>query len=154
MVKRRKKDTSKRRGRKGFRAGVEEPRKITASTRYETCRERLSPFGGLLALIKFLDLIGLKELFEQVYRGPVREPKLGHYRMILGILILLFIGFNRLWHFVYIRLDAMVCGFFQLSCLPSASTFWRYVDSLGINQAHSILKLMSVLRSVCGSNAV
>ncbi len=66
--------------------------------------------------------------------------------MILGILILLFIGFNRLWHFVYIRLDAMVCGFFQLSCLPAASTFWRYVDSLGINQAHSMLKIMSVLR--------
>jgi hypothetical protein len=146
MVKRRKKDTRKRRARKGFRAGVGEPRKITASTGYETCRERLSPFGGLLALIKFLDLIGLKELFEQIYRSPTREPKLGHYRMILGVVILLFIGFNRLWHFVYIRLDAMVCGFFQLSCLPAASTFWRYVDSLGINQAHSILKLMSVLR--------
>jgi len=146
MVKRRKKDTRKRRGRKGFRKSEPEPRKITASSDYETCRERLSPFGGLLALIKFLDLIGLKELFEQVYRGPAREPKLGHYRMILGILILLFIGFNRLWHFVYIRLDAMVCGLFQLSCLPAASTFWRYVDSLGINQAHSILKIMSILR--------
>jgi len=146
MVKRRKKDTRKTLGRKGFRKSEPEPRKITASTGYETCRERLSPFGGLLALIKFLDLIGLKELFEQVYRGPAREPKLGHYRMILGILILLFIGFNRLWHFVYIRLDAMVCGFFQLPCLPAASTFWRYVDSLGINQAHSILKIVSILR--------
>jgi hypothetical protein len=146
MVKRRKKDTRKRHGRKGFRKGEPEARKITASTGYETCRERLSPFGGLLALIKFLDLIGLKELFEQVYRAPAREPNLGHYRMILGILMLLFIGFNRLWHFVYIRLDAMVCGFFQLSCLPAASTFWRYVDSLGINQAHSMLKIIGVLR--------
>ena len=146
MVKRRKKNTKKRCGRKGFREGVAEPRKITASTGYETCRKWLSPFGGLLALTKFLDLIGLKGLFEQIYRAPARAPKLGQYRMILGILILLFIGFNRLWHFVYIRLDAMVCGFFQLSCLPAASTFWRYVDSLGINQAHSILKIMSVLR--------
>jgi hypothetical protein len=121
MVKRRKKDTRKTLGRKGFRKGEPEPRKIKASTGYETCRERLSPFGGLLALIKLLDLIGLKELFEQVYRGPEREPKLGQYPMILCILILLFIGFNRLWHFVYIRVDAMVCGFFQLSCLPAAS---------------------------------
>ena len=112
MVKRQKKDTRKRRGRKGFRQGEAEPRKITASTGYETCRERLSPFGGLLALIKFLDLIGFEEIFEQTYRAPAREPKLGHYRMILGILILLFIGFNRLWHFVYIRLDAMVCNLF------------------------------------------
>ena len=146
MVKRRKKDTRKRQARKGFGQGLAEARKITASTGYETCKERLSPFGGLLALIKFLDLMRFEEVFEQTYRAPAREPKLSHYRMILGILMLLFIGFNRLWHFVYIRLDAMVCGFFQLSCLPAASTFWRYVDSLGINQAHSMLKTMSVLR--------
>jgi hypothetical protein len=146
MVKKRKKDTTKSRVGKGIRESVAEARKITASTGYETCSERLSPFGGLLALIKFLDLMGLEGIFEQTYRAPAREPKLSHYRMILGILILLFIGFNRLWHFVYIRLDAMVCGFFQLSCLPAASTFWRYVDSLGINQAHSMLKVMSILR--------
>ncbi|UCG65303.1 MAG: hypothetical protein JSW12_22410 [Deltaproteobacteria bacterium] len=36
-------------------------------------------------------------------------------------------------HFIYVRLDA-------------ASTFWRYVDSLGINQANSLLKIMSILR--------
>jgi len=82
-------------------------------------------------LIKFLDLLKFEEVFDEVYRGPTREPKLGHYRMVVGILMLLFIGFNRLWHFVYIRLDAMVCGFFELVCLPAASTFWRYVDSLG-----------------------
>jgi hypothetical protein len=66
--------------------------------------------------------------------------------MIVGILMLLFVGFNPLWHFTYIRLDAMVCGFFHLSRLPSPSTFWRYLDSLGINQARSFLKIMSFLR--------
>lgn len=55
--------------------------------------------------------------------------------MVVGILMLLFIGFNRLWHFVCVRLDAMVSGFFQLARLPAASTYWRYVDSLCINQA-------------------
>ncbi len=60
--------------------------------------------------------------------------------------MLLFIGFNRIWHFVYIRLDAMLCGFFRLTRLPSASTFWRYVDSLGLNQAKSLLNVMSILR--------
>jgi hypothetical protein len=60
--------------------------------------------------------------------------------------MLLFIGFNRLWHFVYIRLDSLVCGFFQLAILPAASTFWRYVDSLGINQANALLSVMQLLR--------
>ena len=146
MVKKRKKDSRKRPISKGFSEGSSGARKIKASTAYGVCSERLSPFGGLLALIKFLDLIKFKEIFDHTYKAPRREPKLGHYRMVVGILMLLFIGFNRLWHFIYIRLDAMVCGFFHLSRLPAVTTFWRYVDSLGINQANSLLKIMSVLR--------
>jgi len=37
-------------------------------------------------------------------------------------------------------LDALLCGFFRLPCLPVATTFWRYVDSLGINQANAFVK--------------
>jgi len=48
----------------------------------------------------------------------------------------------------------MLCGFFSVTRLPVASTFWRYVDSLGINQAKSLLKVMSILRErtwqLCG----
>jgi len=146
MVKKQVKAITKDRPSKGFCEGAGTPRKITASTLYGTCTERLSAFGGLLGLIKFLDLLRFEEVFDDVYREPGRVPKLGHYRMVVGILMLLFIGFNRLWHFVYIRLDAMVCGFFQLPRLPAASTFWRYVDSLSINQAKSILKLSSAVR--------
>lgn len=129
-------------------------RKINASTVFETCTEQITPFGGLLGLIKFLDLIQLKEIFENLYIAPRRKTKLGNYRMVVGILMLLFIGFNRIWHFTYIRLDAIICGFFQLTRLPAASTFWRYMDSLGINQANSFLKIMSVMRErvwqLCG----
>jgi len=146
MVKKRKKRITKRRASKGFRQNRSKARKIGASTPYDTCNEQLSPFGGLLGLIKFLDLIKFEEVFESIYQAPRRKPKLGHYRMIVGVLVLLFIGFNRLWHFTYIRLDAMVCGFLRVACLPVASTFWRYVDSLGINQANSFLNIMRILR--------
>ena len=146
MVKRRKKGNKKRRNGKGFKANDAKARKIDASTAYETCTEQLSPFGGLLPLIKFLDLVRFKQIFDSTYLAPRREPKLGHHLMVVGILMLLFIGFNRLWHFTYIRLDAMLCGFFRLTKLPVASTFWRYVDSLGINQANSFLNIISALR--------
>jgi hypothetical protein len=96
---------------KGFCEQSSRPSRITASTRYGTCTERLSLFGGFLGLIKFMDLLGFEEVFDHVYRRPGRDSKLGRCRMVLGILMLLFIGFNRLWHFVYIRLDARVCGF-------------------------------------------
>lgn len=146
MVKRRKKHSRKNRASKGFQGSVGNPRRINASTEYETCTEQLSPFGGLLGAIKFLDLVEFKEIFHFAYRAPTRKPKLGHYLMVVGILMLLFIGFNRIWHFTYVRLDALLCGFFRLTRLPTASTFWRYVDSLGINQANAFLKIMSILR--------
>jgi hypothetical protein len=146
MVKRQKNITSKNRIRKGFCKNRTKARKINASTPYETCSEHLSPFGGLLALIKFFDLVNFHKIFDSAYQPTTRQPRLGHYTMMVGILMLLFIGFNRIWHFVYIRLDAMLCGFFNLSRLPAASTFWRYVDSLGINQANSLLKVISILR--------
>jgi hypothetical protein len=154
MVKRQKKHTRKKRSSKGFNENAAKARKINASTEFDTCTEQLSPFGGLLATIKFLDLLKFEEIFNSTYRAPSREPKLGHYLMVVGILMLLFIGFNRIWHFTYVRLDAMLCGFFRLTRLPVASTFWRYVDSLGINQSNAFLKIMSTLRErfwqLCG----
>lgn len=78
---------------------------------------------------------------------PKREPKLGGYRMVLGILRLLFIGFQRLSHSVYVRTDAMVGGVLRVAVLPAVGTFWRYVTSQGIVQSASLLRLGSALRA-------
>jgi hypothetical protein len=67
---------------------------ITPDTPYATCSERLTAFGGLLALVKFLDLVDAKALFAQHYTAPQRKTKLGHYGMVCGILMLLFIGWE------------------------------------------------------------
>ena len=63
MVKQRKKNTRKKYSSKAFKGNRAKARKINASTPYETCTEQISPFGGLLALIKFFDLIKFKEIF-------------------------------------------------------------------------------------------
>lgn len=146
MVKQRKKNSRGIPISKGFKKNHARARRINASTGYDTCTEHLSPFGGLLGMIKFLDLIDFAEIFNSAYIAPRRDPKLGHYSMVVGILMLLFIGFNRICHFVYIRLDAMICGFFKVERLPVVSTFWRYVDSLGLNQGKAFLTIMSILR--------
>ena len=146
MVKKHKKAIRKKSTSKGFSGNRNKTRKINASTEFDTCTERLSPFGGLLALIKFLDLVNFRKIFNYGYIAPRRKPKLGHYFMVIGILMLIFIGFNRIWHFVYIRLDAMLCGFFHVDRLPVPSTFWRYVDSMGINQGRSLIDIMNILR--------
>ena len=89
MVKQRKKHSKKKGSSKGFKANTAEARRISASTGYDTCTEQLSPFGGLLIVIKFLDLLKFKEIFDSTYQAPSRKPKMGHYLMVVGILMLL-----------------------------------------------------------------
>ncbi len=67
MVNKRKNNIRKKSSGKGFNRKRQRARKINASTDYETCTEHLSPFGGLLALIKFFDLFKFKEIFNSAY---------------------------------------------------------------------------------------
>jgi hypothetical protein len=154
MVNRQNKDNAGRRVSQGENGCPAKATKIGPSTAYEYCSERLSPFGGLLGLVKFMDVVGFKEIFDGFYRAPGRTPELGHYNMVYGIIMLLFIGFNRIWHFLYIRIDPMLCSIFNVVRLPYVTTYWRYVDSLGINQGRSLLEVMSALRErvwqLCG----
>jgi len=147
MVKRQR--TAKRLGRQGAsrRSAGARPVRITAETPYGECSERLTAFGGLLALVKFLDLLGFEAAFAEHYVSPQRTPKLGDYRMVLGILVLLFIGFQRLGHFAYVRADPMVCGVLRVAVLPAVTTFWRYLRALTIVQSAALLRLGAALRA-------
>ena len=120
---------------------------VTAETPYGICSERLSAFGGLDILVKFLDLIAVRDVFEQTFVKPLRKPVLGCYRMFLGMLIMLFVGYQRLHHIAALQKDPMITGLLKVSTLPVVSTFWRYLASLGGRQADSILLLMRELRS-------
>ena len=98
--------------------------KITANTPVGICEDRLTAFGGLLALAKMFDLLDFEREFEKHYAAPKRLPNLGHYRMVNGILMLLFIGFQRLGHFAYLRGEDMLCKMF------GAKTFNRLSDQI------------------------
>ena len=63
------------------------------------------------------------------------------------MLMLLFIGFQRLEHFTYARTDTRVCGVLRVGVLPAVSTFWRYLTSLGIVPSASLLRLVAAVRS-------
>ena len=124
MVKKQKQSNAimKHRASEGIPDGSATPRKLTASTLYVICTERVSPYWALLGLVWFLDLLPSEDLFDYVCREPCRTPNLGHQRMLVRILMLLSIGFNWLWHYLYIRINAMVCGFYKLR-RPLGTTF-------------------------------
>lgn len=101
-----------------------------------------------------MDAVKFRDVFEGFYLPPGRIPDQGHYHAVYGMLVLLFIGFARLWHFQYLQTDPLVCALLGVSRLPHATTSWRYVASLGINQGKSLLLVMTALRErvwlLCG----
>jgi hypothetical protein len=98
MVKRKRENTVKSAENQGNNKQSLKPAKIKADTEYELCNARMTAFGGLLALVKFVDLVNFQEVFERTYCSPSRKPELGCYKMIYGLLMLLFIGFARIGH--------------------------------------------------------
>lgn len=121
--------------------------RIGPNTEHDVCSERMTAFGGLLALIKFLDLIKFKDVFKDMYVSPPRTPILGCYRMVLGLLIMLFVGFQRIGHIKYLREDSMITGILKVPVLPAVSTFWRYLQSLKIIQSQALLRIMAAVRA-------
>ncbi len=69
------------------------PAKIGPDTKYEACNTRMTAFGGMLGMIKFLDYVNFKDVFNTHYHTPKRRTRLGCYNMVLGFLMLLFTGF-------------------------------------------------------------
>lgn len=147
MVKIKGENTVKSIAKQGDFATARNSAKINADTRYELCGSRMTAFGGLLALTKFIDLVNFKEVFDTYYCSPSRKPELGCYRMVLGFLMLLFIGFARIGQIWFIREDPLVCGILGVGILPAISTFWRYLASLGLNQSRALLIISAELRS-------
>jgi hypothetical protein len=146
MVRLKKSITQKEPVNQGRKQPLRQAIKIGPSTPYGYTDEHLTPFGGLLALEKLLDGLQFQELFENLFVEPARTTLYGSYFFVKGLLMLLFIGFHRLYHFVYVEEDPMVLGVMGVEKLPAVSTFWRYVRSLGINQATVLIKIMAVLR--------
>jgi hypothetical protein len=121
-------------------------RTITAATPYGFIDEHLTPFGGLFSLEKLLDAFEIEQVFSEHFAAPDRTPQLGHWRMVKGILDLQFIGLQRLYHFTYVKDDAMLKGVLNVAQLPVVSTFWRCLNSYGTDQAQSFLKINVVVR--------
>ncbi len=149
MVKRQ--NMAKRRGKqvasRAQESDVGGARRITAETPYRECSERLTAFGGLLVLVKLLDLLMFEEAFAQDSVHPKREPKPGGYRMMVGVLLLLFIGFQRLGHFAEVQSDPMVRGVLRVPVLPAVTTFWWHLRSLSIVRSALLLRLGAALRA-------
>ncbi len=119
---------------------------IGPSTPYEFTSEHLTAFGGFLLFVKMLAALQFEKLFEETFITPERTSKFGHYFMFKGLIFLLVVGFQRIFHFSYIGQEPMLLGVLSVSQLPAVTTFWRWLRGCGIDQADSLVKLMALVR--------
>lgn len=106
--------------------------KINASTPYDFKGGRMTPFGGLLPLVTMLEKLRFEELVNKTLtvKRPTRVMSVYHF--VLGLLLLLYIGFDRLNHVRHLVMDPLVTGVLGVLRLPVQSTFWRFLQSLRI----------------------
>lgn len=124
----------------------DKPLVIGSSTPHAFTREHLTPFGGFLLFVKMLAALQFEKLFEETFIAPARQPKFGHYFMFKGLIFLLVIGFQRIFHFSYVSHEPMLLGVLGVAQLPAVTTFWRWLRHCGINQANALVKLMTKVR--------
>lgn len=75
MVKSKRKNNRKRGQKQEENKGRGKPRKIKASTRHGYTDDYLSPYGGLLPLVKLWDALKFEELFKKVFIEPGRQTE-------------------------------------------------------------------------------
>ena len=123
----------------------EEPTRITGSTPYEFGARGLTPYGGLLPLVRLLERIELGQLIEErltVKRQPVA---MGVRDFVLAMVLALYIGFDRLSHMVFLARDAVITGILGVKELPVQSTFWRFLNSMGLHNVRQWEQIHGVL---------
>lgn len=124
----------------------DDPIVIEPSTPHEFTSELMTAFGGFLLFVKMLAALQFEKLFEETFIKPERTSKFGHYFMFKGLIFLLVIGFQRIFHFSYISQEPMLLGVLSVAQLPAVTTFWRWLRGCGIDQADSLIKLMALVR--------
>lgn len=80
-------------------------------------------FGWGTDANQVFDLIQFEHLFEHCYTKPARDTSLERYRMVVGIVLPLSIGFNRIGHFDSIRDNTIRIARLKLVCIAAKPPF-------------------------------
>lgn len=132
MVKSKSNSTSETRGSQGLCEQCSGITKINASTPYDFEGGRMTPFGGLLPVATMLEKLRFQELLEKTLVVKRETRVMSVHGFVLAMLLLLYIGYDRLNHVRHLVLDPIVTGILGVMRLPGQSTFWRFLQSLQI----------------------
>jgi Transposase DDE domain group 1 len=132
--------------RQGIESVVAGPLKIGASTPYDFSARNLTAYGGLLPVATMLEKLGFQQLIEETLTIRRRTRAMPVYRFVLGMVLVLYVGFSRLNHLRFVEREPMLTGILKVLRVPPQCTFWRFLASLHLSVAGQLLRVQKVLR--------
>ena len=130
----------------GIESVVAGPWKIGASTPYDFSARTLTAYGGLLPVATMLEKLGFQQLVEETLTIRRRTRAMPVYRFVLGMVLVLYVGFSRLNHLRFVEREPMLTGILKVLRVPPQCTFWRFLASLHLSVAGQLLRVQKVLR--------
>jgi hypothetical protein len=127
-------------------AVVAEPLKIGASTPYNFSARNLTAYGGLLPVATMLEKLGFQQLVEETLTIRRQTRAMPVYRFVLGMVLVLYVGFSRLNHLRFVEREPMLTGILKVLRVPPQCTFWRFLASMHLSVASQLLRVQQVLR--------
>jgi len=130
----------------GVEAALAEPLKIGAATPYDFSARNLTAYGGLLPVATMLEKLGFQGLVQETLGLQRQTRAMPAYRFVLGIVLVLYVGFSRLNHLRFLEHEPMLTGILQVLRLPPQCTFWRFLAALPVSVAAQILRVQRIMR--------
>jgi len=127
-------------------AVVAEPLKIGASTPYDFSARNLTGYGSLLPMATMLEKLGFQQLIEETLTIRRQTRAMPVYRFVLGMVLVLYVGFSRLNHLRFVEREPRLTGILKVLRVPPQCTFWRFLASLHLSVASQLLRVQQVLR--------
>jgi len=146
MVKHRKKHRQKTPTKQGSDETHSQANKIGASTPYDFSGRNLTPYGGLLPVGTMLEKLGFQALVENTMTCARLTRAMSWYQFVLGIVLGMYVGFQRLNQMRFIARDPMLTGILKVKQMPPQSTLWRFMAALHLNVARQILSIQQAMR--------
>ena len=125
---------------------TKEPHKISASTPYDFAGKNLTPYGGLFPVATMLEKLGFKQLINESVSVKRKPRCMCVYDFVLAMVLSIYVGFFRLNQLRFVAQDAMLTGLLKITKLPPQSTFWRFLASLHLGVAQTLLQAQQKMR--------
>src|SRR5260370_19175262 len=111
-----------------------EPTTLGSSTTYDFESKGLSAYGGLLPVATLLEKLQFQQLVETTVKVKRLTRVMPVYQFLLSMILAVYVGFSRLHHLRFLKMEPMLLGILKVLRLPPQCTYWRVFAPLPLGR--------------------